>query len=81
MSDLTDNCINYTICALFGCQNMKKNKVKEIVFEAALKLSKPLAEHVCMSVDSYFIIDVYDNYKQVVNFRNQYLTIEIGQDE
>ena len=60
---------------------MKKNKVKEIVFEAALKLSKPIAEHVCMSVDSYFIIDVYDNYKQVVNFRNQYLTIEIGQDE
>ena len=34
LSDLTDNCRNYTICALFSCHNMKKNKVKEIVIKA-----------------------------------------------
>ena len=80
LSDLSNNCRNYTIDR-FNCHNMKKNKVKEIVFEAALKLSKQLVEHACMSVDSFFIIDVYNNSKQGVGFRNQYLTIEKGQDE
>ena len=34
---------------------MKKVKVKKIVFDAALKLSKKLPEQSCMSVNSYYI--------------------------
>ena len=56
----------------------KKNKVKKIVFEATLKSAKNLVKQSCMSVDYYFIIDVFNTYKQGVEFRNQYLTIEQG---
>ena len=45
---------------------MKKVKVKEIVFDAALKLSKKLSEQSCMSVNSYYIADVFNTYKRGV---------------
>ena len=31
-----------------------------------------------MNGDPYFIIDVFNNYKLGVDYRNQYLTIERG---
>ena len=34
-----------------------------------------------MSVDSYFIVDVFKTYKEGVDFRNQYLEIERGKDK
>ena len=51
------------------------------MFETALTFSKKLAEYSCRSVDPYFISDVFNTYKQGVDFRNQYLTIQTYQDE
>ena len=56
---------------------LKKAKVLEIVFEAALRLSKKLAQKSFMSVDPYFI-DVFNNNRLGVDYRNLYLTIERG---
>ena len=65
----------------FTCFGLKKNKIKEIVFEATLKSAKKLVKQSCVSVDSYFIIDVFNTYKQGVEFRNLYLIIERRKDE
>lgn len=78
---LNDNCRDHTVCMPFTCFGLKKNKIKEILFEATLKSAKKLVKQSCVSVDSYFIIDVFNTYKQGVEFRNQYLTIERGKDE
>ena len=51
------------------------------MFEAALKLSKKLAEQSCMSANSYHIIDVFNTYKRGVDFRNQYIAIERGSED
>ena len=58
-----------------------KIKVKEIVFVNALKFSKELVEHSCMYVNSSDIIDVFNNHKRGADFRNQYLTIEGGEED
>ena len=63
------------------CCGLKKVKIKEIVFEAALKLSKKLAEQSCMSANFYHIIDVFNTYKRGVDFRNQYIAIERGSED
>ena len=47
----------------------------------ALKFSKELAKHSCMHVNSYYIVGAFNNYKQGMDFRNQYLTIERGQED
>ena len=66
LSGLNDDCRNYTVCTPSTCFGMKKVKVKEIVFDAALKLSKKLSEQSCMSVNSYYITDVFNTYKRGV---------------
>ena len=43
LSDWNDDCRNYTACMPKNCFSMKRIKVKEIVFSAALNLSKKLA--------------------------------------
>lgn len=43
LSDCNGDCRNYTVCMLKNCFSMKRIKVKEIVFSAALKLSKKFA--------------------------------------
>ena len=43
LSDCNDDCRNYTVCMPKNCFSMKRIKVKEIVFSAALKLSKKFA--------------------------------------
>ena len=63
LSGLNDDSRNYTVCTPSRCFGLKKVKVKEIVFEAALKLSKKLAKQSCMSVNSYHIVDVFNTYK------------------
>ena len=81
LSGLNDDCRNYTVCTQSTGFGLKKVKVKEIVFEVALKLSKKLAEQCCMSVNSYHIVDVFNTYKRGLDFRNQYLTIERGGED
>ena len=81
LSDLEDNCRKFTVCNLRTCVNMKRNRIKNIVFETALTFSKKLAEYSCRGVDPYFIFDVFNTYKRDVDSRNQYLTTERYQDE
>ena len=81
LSDFKDDCRKRTVCTPSTCFGLKKIKVKEIVFVNALKFSKELAEHSCMCVNSYYIIDVFNNYKRGVDLRNQYLTIERGEED
>ena len=81
MSGFKDDCRKHTVCTPSTCFGLKKIKVKEILFVNALKFSKELAEHSCMCVNSYYIIDVFNNYKRGVDLRNQYLTIERGEED
>ena len=81
LSGFKDDCRKHTVCTPLTCFGLKKIKVKEIVFVNALKFSKELAEHSCMCVNSYYIIDVFNNYKRGVDLRNQYLTIERGEED
>lgn len=60
---------------------MKISNIKTILFKQAIKLSKQLAEFSCMSVDSYFILDVFNTYKRGEDFRNQFLSIEREENE
>ena len=60
---------------------MKRNVIKNVVFETSLTFSKKLAEYSSRNVDPYFISDVFNTYKPGVDFRNQSLTIERYQDE
>ena len=76
LSDLEDNCRKFTVCNSRTCVNMKRNRIKNNVFETALTFSKKLAKYSCRVVEPYFISDVFNTYKRGVDFRNQYLTIE-----
>ena len=60
---------------------MKISNIKTILFKQAIKLSKQLAEFSCMSVDSYFILDVFNTYKRGEDLRNQFLSIEREENE
>ena len=81
LSGLNDDCRNYTVCTPSTCFGLKKVKVKEIVFEAALKLSKNLVEQSSMSVNSYHVVNVFNTYERGMDFRNQYLTIKRGGED
>ena len=63
LSDLKDNCRKFTVCNSRTCVNMKRNRIKNTVFETALTFSKKLAEYSCRGVDPYFISDVFNTYK------------------
>ena len=69
-SDLENNCRRFTVCNSRTCFNMKRNLIKNVVFETALTFSKKLAKYSCRSVDPYFISDVFNNYKRGVDFKN-----------
>ena len=58
-------------------QILKRLRFKKL-FKVSISLSKKLATKSCMNGDPYFIIDVFNNYKLGVDYRNQYLTIERG---
>ena len=57
LSDLEDNCWKFTVCDSGTCINMKRNRIKNIVFQTALTFSKKLVEYSCRGVDPYFISD------------------------
>ena len=78
---LEDNCRKFTVCNSRACVNVKRNRIKNILFETPLTFSKKVAEYSCRSVDLYFIFGAFNTYKRGVDFRNQYLTIERYQDE
>ena len=45
-------------------------KIRETIFLHTVKLSKRLAVYSCLTVNSDFIIKVFDTYKQGVDFHN-----------
>ena len=55
LSALEDNCRKFGVCNSRTCVNMKRNRIKNIVFETALTFSKKLGGYSCRSVDPYFI--------------------------
>ena len=81
LSDMEDNCTKFTVCNSRTCINMKRNVIKNVVFETTLTFSMKLAEYSCRNVDPYFISDVFNTYKPGVDFRKPYLTIQRYQDE
>ena len=56
-------------------------KIRETTFLHAFKLSKRLAVHSCFTVNSDFIIKVFDTYKRGVDFRNSYLSMDRYQEQ
>ena len=63
MHDTNSSCRNYTACTQENCFNLKQNKVRNIVFREAVSFCKQLVEFSSLSVDSYFIIAVFNKYK------------------
>ena len=70
---------NDAVCNEFTCPSNKKSKIQEIVFSAAIDISKNVVKRSSISVDPSFINYVYNNYDFGVDYRNQYLTIERGE--
>ena len=56
-------------------------KIRETIFLHAVKLSKRLAVYSCFTVNSDFIIKVFDTYKRGVDFRNSYLSMDRYQEQ
>ena len=77
----TNECRNSTVCNSEKCFGFKKVKIRDILFLNAVKLSKRLAVHSCRTVNSDFIIKVFDTYKRGVDFYNPYLSIDRYQEE
>ena len=56
-------------------------KIRETIFLHAVKSLKRLAVYSCLSVNSDFIIKVFDTYKQWVDFHSSYLAIDCYQEQ
>ena len=56
-------------------------KIRETISLHAVKLSKRLAVYSCLTVNSDFIIKVFDTYKQGVDFLNSYFSIDLYQEQ
>ena len=57
------------------------SKVKVILFRETVTYCKKLAQFSLLSVNPYFLIDVFNKYKTVEDFIHQYLEIERGKNE
>ena len=56
-------------------------KLERLFFLHAAKLSKRLAIYSCLTVNSDFIIKVFDTHKRAVDFHNSYLSIDRYQEQ
>ena len=77
----TDECRNATVCTSENCFGFRKDKIREIVFLHAIRLSKRHAVYSCRTVNSDFIINVFDTRKRGIDFYNPYLSINRYQEE
>ena len=55
---------------------MKKEKIVDIVFSFGISLSKRLAKTSCLSVNSYYMLDVFRAYQLGKDYNNPYLSID-----
>ena len=82
LSGVTGDCRKYTAYTSKTCPSMKINKIKAIFFREILCFCKRLAEFPGLSVNSQFIIDVFNTYKRRgEDFFTKYLEIESGKHE
>ena len=72
----SNECRKTTACSPMNCFSLKKNKIKQTIFQHAVKLSKRLASQFCQVVNPNYIINVFDGYKFGADFYNPYLSIE-----
>ena len=78
LSGVTGDCRKYTACTSKNCPSIKINKIKAIFFREIVYFCKRLAEFSSLSVNSQFIIDVFNTYKRGEDFFTKYLEIERG---
>ena len=76
LSGVTGDCRKYTACTSKNCPNMKLNKIKAIFFGEIVCFCETLAEFLSLSVNSQFIIDVFNTCKRGEDFFTKYLEIE-----
>lgn len=81
LHDTRANCRNYNVCTSSNCFSLTENKVRGILCRQSVKLCKRLAEFSSLSVNPYFIIDVFHTYKRDEDFNNLYLEIERSRNE
>ena len=55
---------------------MKKEKIIDIVFSFGISLSKRLAKTSCLSVNSYYMLEVLSTYQLGKDYNNPYLSID-----
>ena len=60
---------------------LKKLKLERLFFYMLLHYQKRLAMYSCRTVNSDFIMKVFDTYKRGVDFYNPYLSIDRYQEE
>lgn len=63
----------YIVCTSSNCLNLKINKVKAVFFSELVNLCRQLLTFSCLSVNPYFIIDVFGTEKRGQSFFGQYL--------
>ena len=56
-----------------NCFNLKTNKIKTVLSREAVSFLKKLSQFSLLSVNPYFIIDVFSTYRRGEDFTNQYL--------
>lgn len=71
-----NECRNSTAFSPVNCFSLRKDKIKQIIFLHAVKLSKRLAVQSCQVVNSAYVINVFNKYKFGVEFYSPYLSIE-----
>ena len=72
----TDDCRKSTVCTPTSCSGLKKYKIKEFVYISGIKMSKKLAEKSCRTLDSYYVIEVFNTYQYGIDYNKKYLSIE-----
>ena len=62
----------YIVCTSSNCPNLKISKVKAVFFSELVNLCRELQTFSCLSINHYFIIDVFGTVKSQYFF-GQYL--------
>ena len=78
LAGINADCRKYTVCTSSNCLNLKINKVKAVFFGELVNLCVKLHKFSCLSVNPYFVIDVFGTDKRGQYFFGQYLEIKKG---
>ena len=73
LSDTETDCRKYTVCTPINCLSLRTDKIKVILFKETVIFAKKLVEFYLLSVNPYFIIDVFNTYERHKDSTNPYL--------